>query len=89
MQRRAFEPNPFGIINDRSWREAELASINGQTNAHALARIYGGLANGGVLDGKRILSDRVLARATGVVAPGRNDFVLEVSVCVCVCVRGD
>lgn len=41
--------------NDRAWRAAEIPAANGQAGAQGLARIYGAVANGGVLDGKRIL----------------------------------
>jgi CubicO group peptidase (beta-lactamase class C family) len=42
--------------NRRSWRAAEVPGGNGQGSAAALARIYGALANGGGLDGRRVIS---------------------------------
>ncbi len=49
--------------NSREWRAAELPAANGHTTAPALARIYAALANGGELDGVRILSREAIERA--------------------------
>jgi len=49
--------------NSRAWRAAELAAANGHSNAHSLARIYGALANGGSIDGVRLLSREGVERA--------------------------
>lgn len=51
-----------GVVNSREWRMAELPAANGHTNARALARIYGALANGGEIDGIRVLSRDSIAR---------------------------
>lgn len=51
-----------GVVNTREWRAAELPAANGHTNARALARIYGALANGGEIDGFRVLSRESIAR---------------------------
>ena len=50
--------------NQRWWRACELPAANGQTNAAALARIYGMLARGGEQDGRRYLSRATLSEAT-------------------------
>ena len=50
--------------NDRAWRGAEIPSVNAQTNAKALARIYAALANGGTVDGVRLLGKDAIKRAT-------------------------
>lgn len=78
LQQRCFEPNPYGVINSRQWRAAQLGSINGQTNAHALARIYGGLANDCCLDGRAIVDPAALREATAVQRPGEADFVMDI-----------
>jgi len=52
------------VPNQRWWRAAEIPAANGHTNAAGLARIYGMLARGGELDGKRFLSRETLAQAT-------------------------
>jgi len=40
------------LLADRAWRAAEVPGGNGQSTAHALARIYGMMAAGGVWEGK-------------------------------------
>jgi CubicO group peptidase (beta-lactamase class C family) len=47
-------------VNSRAWRGAEIPAANGHTNAHALARVYGALACGGVAAGVRVLSPAVI-----------------------------
>ena len=61
--------NPPGFsgahwVNHPRWREAEVPSTNGHGNARAVARVYAALANGGAIDGVRILSREALAAAT-------------------------
>ncbi|HEY4941956.1 MAG TPA: serine hydrolase domain-containing protein [Rhizomicrobium sp.] len=61
--------NPSGIsgshwVNHPRWREAEVPSTNGHGNARGVARVYAALANGGEIDGVRILSRDALALAT-------------------------
>lgn len=47
---------PYQDVSTRAWRGAELAAANGTANARGIARIYGALANGGELEGTRIIS---------------------------------
>ncbi len=49
--------------NDRAWRGAEMPAGNGQGDARSLAKVYGALAAGGMVDGHQLLSSRTLARA--------------------------
>ncbi|HYD50006.1 MAG TPA: serine hydrolase domain-containing protein [Terriglobales bacterium] len=65
MLARAFlnPPLPLEAHGSRAWRAAEIPAANGQTNARALARIYGVLANGGSDAGRTILSPAAIARA--------------------------
>ena len=61
--------NPPGFsgahwVNHPRWREAEVPSTNGHGNARAIARVYAALANGGAIDGVRVLSLEALAAAT-------------------------
>jgi CubicO group peptidase (beta-lactamase class C family) len=50
--------------NDRAWRAAEIPGANGQSNATALATIYGMLAAGGVgPGGRRIIGKDAIADA--------------------------
>ncbi|MBW2289009.1 MAG: beta-lactamase family protein [Deltaproteobacteria bacterium] len=52
------------ISNQRAWRAAEIPSVNGHASAAGIAKIYGALANDGVLNGTRLLSPETLAKAT-------------------------
>lgn len=49
--------------NDRAWRAAEVPGGNGQATAHALARIYGMMANGGVWEGRRLIGRAAIEEA--------------------------
>jgi CubicO group peptidase (beta-lactamase class C family) len=54
--------NPPGITDERmmnseAFRRAEVPAINGHGTAHGVARLYAVLADGGALDGKRLLSE--------------------------------
>lgn len=42
--------------NTSGWRAAEIPAANGQATARGLARAYAALANGGAVDGVRVLS---------------------------------
>jgi CubicO group peptidase (beta-lactamase class C family) len=50
--------------NHRAWRAAEVPGGNGHATARALATIYGALAQGGVWQGTRLISEGGLAAAT-------------------------
>lgn len=61
--------NPPGVsgsrwVNRREWRLAEIPSTNGHGTARGVARIYSALANGGEIDGIRILEENTLRCAT-------------------------
>jgi CubicO group peptidase (beta-lactamase class C family) len=61
--------NPPGFsgshwVNHPRWREAEVPSTNGHGNARAIACVYAALADGGTIDGVRILSGDAIAAAT-------------------------
>ncbi len=53
-----------GYVNTAAWRLAEIPSTNGHGTARGIARVYAALANGGEIDGVRILSRAMLAAAT-------------------------
>lgn len=53
-----------GWVNTARWREAELPSTNGHSNARAVARIYSALAAGGGIDNIAVLSPEILSEAT-------------------------
>lgn len=50
-------------FNSPRWRRAEVPSANGHGTARAIARLYGCLAQGGAIDGIRLLSSAALVRA--------------------------
>lgn len=51
-------------VNRREWRLAEIPSTNGHGTARGVARVYAALANGGEIDGVRILEKETLRLAT-------------------------
>lgn len=53
-----------GYVNTPKWRLAEIPSTNGHGTARGVARVYAALANGGEIDGVRILSRAMLDAAT-------------------------
>jgi len=58
----AFQQNPIepwhATLNSAVWKSAEIASGNGHGNARGVARIYGAIANGGELEGVRLMSSQ-------------------------------
>lgn len=59
--RRFAQPGSADRFNDMRMRRACLPSVNGHFSARALARMYGALANGGELDGVRLVSAERIA----------------------------
>jgi CubicO group peptidase (beta-lactamase class C family) len=57
--------NPMGTgdHNCEAYRRAEIPAINAHGNARSLARLYGGLANGGCVGGATLLSRRAIELA--------------------------
>ncbi|MBA3069232.1 MAG: beta-lactamase family protein [Hyphomonas sp.] len=50
--------------NKAYWRAAPIPSVNGFATARGLARLYGALANDGVLDGAKLMSAATIADAS-------------------------
>jgi CubicO group peptidase (beta-lactamase class C family) len=48
--------------NTRAWRAAEIPAAGGTGNARSVARVHAALANGGELDGVRLLSPATIER---------------------------
>jgi CubicO group peptidase (beta-lactamase class C family) len=65
----------FDFGADRTLR-ASIPAANGVFTARSLARMYAALANGGEIDGVRLLSRKTLARATQVQTPTRQRVVI-------------
>ena len=57
-------PAPRALApNDRAWRAAEVPGGNGQSTAHALARVYGMMATGGTWEGRTLISRAAIEEA--------------------------
>jgi CubicO group peptidase (beta-lactamase class C family) len=63
---------PDGGPNTRVWRAAEFPSTNPHSNARALARLFGGLACGGRIDGTSLLSPALIERAITIESDGED-----------------
>ncbi|MCZ6841102.1 MAG: serine hydrolase, partial [Alphaproteobacteria bacterium] len=58
------KPLDAAVQNSAKFRTVGFLSVGGFGTARAMARIYAALANGGELDGMRLLSPAAIARAT-------------------------
>ena len=56
-------PDNQNITASRGWRGAEIPAANGHATARALARVYGGAANGGAIDGIHVINPDTLSNA--------------------------
>ena len=65
------------LPNDRAWRAAEIPAGNGHATALGLAKLYGALANGGTLNGVRLM-DRAAIAALSKLQTDRTDILLGV-----------
>ena len=63
------------VVNSREWRAAEIPAANGQSNARALARLYGILATGGGRDTMRLLSDGAIHTAARTQVNGPDEVL--------------
>lgn len=68
----AFNPNT------REGRAAEIGAGNGTTNARGLAGMYAPLANGGTLNGKRLVSRDTIARMSRIAMGTHQDGTLMI-----------
>jgi CubicO group peptidase (beta-lactamase class C family) len=66
----------LGVVNSRSWRGAEIPAANGHATARALARLYGALACGGVVDGVRVLEAEAIGRCHTEESQGRDEVLM-------------
>lgn len=53
------EPMPV-TLNSTAWRRAELTSASGHGTARTVARVYGAVANGGEIDGVRLMGPETI-----------------------------
>lgn len=82
--RRAFEPTEFAmrlfadpasnpaLTKTREWRSAEMPAVAGFSNAQAVTLVHSLLVNGGVMNGKRIMSEQGCRRTLGIEFEGRE-----------------
>lgn len=63
------------VCNTRAWRAAEIPAANGHASATGVARVYAALANGGVLDGQRLMKGETIMTMTQA-QKGRTDALL-------------
>ena len=75
LKYRAMAQVPPEDFNTERFRAAEIPSINGIGTAQGVAKLFDGLAAGGVLDGRRLLSADVLAEATTEQWHGKEDLL--------------
>ena len=66
----------LGFVNSRAWRAAEIPGAGGHGNACSLARIYGALAQGGAIDGVRLLEAGTIERARAEHSNGADAVLL-------------
>ena len=69
-RQRAGEPDHVPMVNTTRWRRAELPSSNAHGNARSVARVLSCLAEGGSVDGVRLLGPATIERALEVQAHG-------------------
>ena len=72
-------PVAADLANTPAWRRAEIGGANGHGNARSVARVQSVVANGGELDGVRLLSPGTVDRIFPVQAEGM-DLVLAIPV---------
>jgi CubicO group peptidase (beta-lactamase class C family) len=65
---------PLDVANTRTraWRAAEIPSVNGHGNARSIAQIHCILANGGVAQGRRFMSEAACRKALECQIEGRD-----------------
>jgi CubicO group peptidase (beta-lactamase class C family) len=62
IEARMWKPLPADeTYNSPAWRGVEMPSVNGHGTARGVAKIYGALANGGSIDGVRVIGMKALA----------------------------
>jgi CubicO group peptidase (beta-lactamase class C family) len=59
-------------VNTRAWRSAEIPAAGGTGNARAVAQIHTVLANGGVANGRQLMSEHGCRRALELQVSGRD-----------------
>lgn len=68
--------SPFKHASSQPWRRAEIPASNGHSDAVSLARLYGALANGGLLEDTRFLTVAAIDQAIEVAVDNDIDQVM-------------
>jgi CubicO group peptidase (beta-lactamase class C family) len=75
-RRAVINPEPDAeAANTAEWRDAQLPAVNVHCTALGLARMYAALANGGEIDGVRLLSARSIDELRRVRSPGPDQML--------------
>lgn len=53
------------LQGDMPFLDGEVPAVNGVVTARALAKVYGAIANDGVIDGTRLLSSELVSELQG------------------------
>ncbi len=69
-----------GLLNSPEGHAAEIPAVSGVMTARDLARMYACLANGGELDGTRIMGDATIRRATTVQTSRPDKVIMNVEI---------
>jgi len=77
---KAMPPDADFSFNDMRVRKACIPSANGHFSARALARMYGALANGGEVDGVRIVSKERIAAMQRVLTDAPDRVLLDMPI---------
>ena len=64
------EPDHAALVNTDEWRRAEFGASNGHGNARSVARVLSAMAEGGEIDGVRLLRPATIERIFEVQAHG-------------------
>lgn len=68
--------SPFKNASSNPWRISEIPASNGHSDANSLAKLYGALANGGEINGIRLLSESTINNACQVEIDESVDLVM-------------
>jgi len=77
---KAMPPDSDFTFNDMRVRKACIPSANGHFSARALARMYGALANGGEIDGVRLVSKERIASMQKILTEAPDRVILDMPI---------
>ena len=65
----------MGAINNPEFRAIPCGSSHGSGTASSVAKLYGILANGGIYDGKQVLSEKAIAALETVAMTNKDQMI--------------